>query len=67
LKSDNGGEYCDSRFEEFYANQIKRVKTVSENSHQNRGDQAHEEDYSRACQEHANTRSIGQTVLDICS
>ena len=36
LKSDNGGEYCDSIFEEFCANQgIKRVKTIPENSHQN--------------------------------
>jgi len=36
LKSDNWGEYCDNRFEEFCIDQvIKRVKTVPGNSHQN--------------------------------
>ena len=36
LKSDNGSEYYDNRFVEFFANWgIKRVKKVSKNPHQN--------------------------------
>jgi len=50
LKLDNVGEYCDSRFKEFCANRrIKRVKTVTENPHQNRVAEPHEQDHSRAC------------------
>jgi len=37
LKSDDEDEYCDGRFEQFYTSQgIQKVKTVFENSHQNR-------------------------------
>jgi len=37
LKSDNGGEYCNSRFKELCASRkIRRVKTISRNPHQNR-------------------------------
>jgi len=36
LKSDNGVEYCDGRFEEICASQgIRRVKMVPRNPHQN--------------------------------
>ena len=36
LKFDNEREYCDDRFEEFYASRgIQRVKTVLRNPHQN--------------------------------
>ena len=35
LKSDNGGKYCDGRFEEFCASQIiQRAKTVLKIPHQ---------------------------------
>jgi len=37
MKFNNGGEYCDGRFEEFCASwKIRRVKTVFRNPHQNR-------------------------------
>jgi len=36
LKSDNGGEYCDDIFEEFCVSRgTRKVKTISENPHQN--------------------------------
>ena len=68
LKSDNGGECNNSRFEEFCANQgIKIVKTISENHHQNGGGGAHEHDYFGASQEHADTCRIAYVILGRCS
>ena len=64
LKSNNGGEYCDDKFEEFYTS-LRRVRTVLGNPHQNEGGKAHEQD--GACQKHADTHWIAQSVLCICS
>ena len=68
LKSVNGGEYRDNRFEEFCGNyRIKIVKKASKNPHQNRVVECMNMTIIECARSMWDTYRIAQAILGRCS